>query len=89
MTELAQHLTADELEAGLGEILRSPAAAGTVELIVRRPTVDEREVVVEEHLLERDHALANTQAAEMLALAHHYLPTAASSVRSIASRRSE
>jgi MOSC domain-containing protein YiiM len=39
------HLTPDELEAGLDEILRSPTGAGTVELIVRRPAVDDREVV--------------------------------------------
>jgi len=34
-----------ELEEGLGEVLRSPADLGTVELIVRRPAVDEREVL--------------------------------------------
>ena len=50
MTDLVQHLTADELEAGLDEILRSPADAGTVELIVRRPAVDEREVLEEAEL---------------------------------------
>jgi len=40
-----QHRTADELAAGLDEILRSPAAQGTVDLIVRRPAEDEREVL--------------------------------------------
>jgi hypothetical protein len=44
------HLGAEELEAGLEEILRSPADAGTVELIVRRPAVDEREVLEEGEL---------------------------------------
>ena len=39
-----QHRSADELTAGLDEILRSPAAEGTIELIVRRPAEDEREV---------------------------------------------
>jgi MOSC domain-containing protein YiiM len=39
--------TADELEAGLDEIRRSPASEGTVELIVRRPAVNEREVLEE------------------------------------------
>jgi hypothetical protein len=34
-----------ELEAGLDEILRSPADGGTVELIVRRPVPEEREIV--------------------------------------------
>jgi hypothetical protein len=47
MTELAQHLTTDELEAGLAEIMRSPAGQGTVELIVRRPAEGEREVLDE------------------------------------------
>lgn len=37
----------DVLDASLDEIRRSPAGAGTVELIVRRPAVDEREVVAE------------------------------------------
>jgi hypothetical protein len=50
MTELVQHLTADELEAGLGEILRSPSAEGTVELIARRPAEGEREVLEEGEL---------------------------------------
>jgi hypothetical protein len=35
----------EELEAGLEEILRSPKDMGRLELIVRRPTVDEREVL--------------------------------------------
>jgi MOSC domain-containing protein YiiM len=50
MTELVQQLTTDELEAGFGEILRSPAAEGTVELIVRRPAEDERETLEEAEL---------------------------------------
>jgi hypothetical protein len=41
------HATADALELGLDEILRSPADRGTVELIVRRPAEDEREVLAE------------------------------------------
>lgn len=39
------HRTLAELEAGLGEIRRSPTADGVLELIVRRPAVDEREVL--------------------------------------------
>jgi MOSC domain-containing protein YiiM len=39
------HLTRAELEAGLPHIRRSPADSGTLELIVRRPAVDEREVL--------------------------------------------
>ena len=44
---VAKHLTTKELEAGLDEVLRAPTAAGTVELIVRRPAVGEREVLDE------------------------------------------
>jgi hypothetical protein len=42
-----EHRTAEELSAALDHILDSPAGAGTIELIVRRPAVDEREVVEE------------------------------------------
>ena len=49
-TNVAKQLTTEELEAGLDEILRSPADEGTVELIVRRPAVDERERVEEAEL---------------------------------------
>jgi MOSC domain-containing protein YiiM len=51
-----EHRCADELAAGLGEILRSPAAQGTVELIVRRPAEDEREVL-DEGVLDLDQGL--------------------------------
>jgi hypothetical protein len=43
----ARHLTTVELEAGLDEIRRSPKDAGTLELIVRRPSAGEREVLEE------------------------------------------
>ena len=46
-TPVVRHLTAEELESGLAEIARSPAAEGTVELIVRRPAEGEREVLAE------------------------------------------
>jgi len=42
-----QHRTADELTAALPGIQQSPATAGSVELIVRRPAEDEREVLEE------------------------------------------
>ncbi len=42
-TETMRHLTTDELAAGLSHVLDSPADLGTVDLIVRRPAVDERE----------------------------------------------
>jgi hypothetical protein len=41
------HLSYEQLEAGLAEVLRSPQDLGTVELIVRRPAVDAREVLGE------------------------------------------
>jgi hypothetical protein len=50
MSDGARHLTAAELEAGLEEIRRSPKDAGALELIVRRPRVDEREVLAEGEL---------------------------------------
>ena len=40
-----KHLDAPELEAGLGHVRESPPDHGTVEMIVRRPAVDEREVL--------------------------------------------
>ena len=56
MTEIAEHRTAEELAAGLDEIRHSPADRGTVELIVRRPAENEREVV-DEGLLDLEHGL--------------------------------
>ncbi len=49
MTEV-RHLGAQELQNGLEHILAAPAAAGTVEMIVRRPQVDAREVLAEGEL---------------------------------------
>ena len=46
----AKHLTMEELEAGLGEIRRSPQDDGVLELIVRRPGTNERELLVEGEL---------------------------------------
>jgi MOSC domain-containing protein YiiM len=45
-----RYLTREELDAGLDEIRRSPSDAGTLELIVRRPHVGEREAVDEAEL---------------------------------------
>ncbi|MGZ8687454.1 MAG: MOSC domain-containing protein [Gaiellaceae bacterium] len=42
-----EHRSAEQLQAGLDEIRRSPAVQGTVELIVRRPAENEREVLDE------------------------------------------
>lgn len=45
-----QHLTMDELEAGLETIRQSPKDEGVLALIVRRPEVGEREVLDEGEL---------------------------------------
>jgi len=44
------HFELATLQAGLPEVRKSPADAGRVELIVRRPADDQREVVVEGEL---------------------------------------
>jgi MOSC domain-containing protein YiiM len=44
------YVAAEELEAGLDHIRSSPATEGTVELVVRRPTEGEREVLEEASL---------------------------------------
>ncbi|HVQ36596.1 MAG TPA: hypothetical protein VMS31_03635 [Pyrinomonadaceae bacterium] len=49
-TSTMKHLTMAELEAGLDEIRRAPKDEGLLELIVRRPRVDEREVLEEAEL---------------------------------------
>ncbi len=51
-----EHRSEAELTAGLDEILRSPDTDGTVELIVRRPAEDEREVL-DSGLLDLDEGL--------------------------------
>ncbi len=43
----ARQLSTEELEQGLDDILQSPKDNGVLELIVRRPAVEEREVVAE------------------------------------------
>jgi hypothetical protein len=50
MTTKERHLTMAELEAGLEYIRQSPKDGGVLELIVRRPRVDEREVLKEGEL---------------------------------------
>lgn len=47
---IPKHLTAEELEAGLEEIRRAPRDEGVLELIVRRPGVNDREVLAEGEL---------------------------------------
>jgi len=45
MMKQVRHLTTEELHTGLDEIRRSPRDQGTLVLIVRRPGIDEREVL--------------------------------------------
>jgi hypothetical protein len=45
-----EYVSRDQLEAGLDEIRRSPSDAGRIELIVRRPAENEREVLDEGEL---------------------------------------
>lgn len=42
---VARHLSTDEIEAGLDAVRRSPSGEGTLALVVRRPAVDEREIL--------------------------------------------
>lgn len=51
-----EHRSADELAAGLDHIRSSPGDGGTVELIVRRPAENEREVL-DEGVLDLDEGL--------------------------------
>lgn len=44
-TTAVTHLSMAELEAGLDQIRRSPRDEGTLELIVRRPAIGEREIL--------------------------------------------
>ena len=46
-TYVAGHLNTEQLEAGLDHIRRSPADGGQLLMIVRRPDVDQREVLPE------------------------------------------
>lgn len=54
---VVRHPTLEELEDGLDEVRRSPKETGVLELIVRRPLVDQR-VVLEEGELNVDEGLA-------------------------------
>jgi hypothetical protein len=50
METTVKHLTMDELEAALDHLRDAPKDEGVVQLIVRRPKVDEREVLEEADL---------------------------------------
>ncbi|HXD32110.1 MAG TPA: hypothetical protein VN643_13390 [Pyrinomonadaceae bacterium] len=55
-----RHLTMAELEAGLDTIRQSPKDSGVLNLIVRRPSVGEREVLDEGQLDLRDGLVGDT-----------------------------
>jgi hypothetical protein len=48
--KLTKHLTTAELEAGLEEIRRAPKDGGVLELIVRRPAINDREILEQAEL---------------------------------------
>ena len=50
MESTVKHLTMQELEAALAHLRQTPKDDGVVHLIVRRPEVDQREVVNEAQL---------------------------------------
>jgi len=45
-----QHLSSEQIEAGLGHVRESPAADGTLDLVVQRPASDARVLLEEGHL---------------------------------------
>lgn len=45
-----RHLSSDELEAGRSWVLESPLDDGVVDMIIRRPAVEEREILAEAEL---------------------------------------
>jgi MOSC domain-containing protein YiiM len=49
-----EHRTAEELAAGMPGVRAAPRDAGTVEMVVRRPAVDLREVLAEGRLTSED-----------------------------------
>ncbi len=49
-----RHRTADELAAGMAHVRAAPPDDGVLEMIVRRPAVDEREVLIEGRLTIED-----------------------------------
>lgn len=55
-----RHLTTAELEAALDHLRNSPRDEGRLELIVRRPAVDEREVLAWGELTESDGLVGDT-----------------------------
>lgn len=55
-----KHVRMEELRAGLDEVRRAPRDNGVIRLIVRRPGVDEREILLEGRLDEREGLVGDT-----------------------------
>jgi hypothetical protein len=55
-----RHLTREELEAGVGEIRRAPKDRGVLQMIVRRPNVDARELLDEAQLSVEEGVVGDT-----------------------------
>lgn len=60
METTTYHISMDQLEAGLNHIRQSPKEEGVVELIVRRPQVDSREVLEEAQFSTVDGLIGDT-----------------------------
>lgn len=58
--ETLQHLSMTELEAGMETIRQAPNDDGTLRMIVRRPAVDEREVIGEAELTVQEGLVGDT-----------------------------
>lgn len=57
---MSEHATQDQLEAGLDHIRQAPADAGELVMIVRRPAVDEREVLEQAELCKENGLVGDT-----------------------------
>jgi len=55
-----RHLTREELEAGVGEIRSAPKDEGVLQMIVRRPKVDERELLDQAELSVEEGVVGDT-----------------------------
>ena len=68
------HLSTEAIEAGLEGIRQAPADVGVVELIVRRPAVDEREVRAIMTAAEKEGLVADSRSLKMIEFALKHGP---------------
>ena len=73
MNDGIRQLTRNELEQGLDDILASPSDGGVLELVVKRPAVDQREVL-EEGFLDLEEGLVGDN---WLSRGSHHTPDGA------------